>query len=74
MLTNTYALNTEIITTSTHSFRNGNTCSECIILVVPYTLVYPITQRLPKKFEKKIVYPCIKLIGVGGVDLFKNRF
>lgn len=28
----------------------------------------------PKKIRKKIVYPCIKLIGEGGVDLFKNRF
>lgn len=63
MLTNTYALNTEIVTTSTHSFRNGNTCSECIILVVPYTLVYPITQRLPKKFEKRLSIPALNLLG-----------
>lgn len=28
----------------------------------------------PQKIRKKIVHPCNKLIGVGGADLFKNRF
>lgn len=40
--------------------------------ILYFSVFYNIT--IFKKIRKKIVYFCIKFIGVGGVDLFKNRF